>query len=166
MESLATYLSQQLEPIAAWFRSFNMPDPIVHWGHPVMMAIVVLVMGSTVAYAGWYGRLAADKDAALKSRIAHRRLAAWMSTFLFLGYTGGILSLVMQHHSILGSPHFWTGTVALGLLGLNGMISATKFGGEKPALRMVHAYVGTVVMALLIVHGIFGLKLGLSITGV
>jgi hypothetical protein len=163
MDSLSSRLSELLEPIAAWFRSLNVPEPIVHWGHPVMMGIVVLVLGSYVAYAGWQGRLAADKDVAIKSRADHRKLAPLMTLFIALGYTGGILSLVMHKHPILHSTHFWTGTVVLGLLALNGTLSLAGFWGDKQALRMSHAYVGTLAFLLLLIHGIFGLKLGLSI---
>lgn len=160
---MSTYLSDLLEPIAAWFRSLNMPEPIVHWGHPVMMGIVVLVLGSYVVYAGWNGRLAQDKDAAIKSRADHRKLAPLMFLFIALGYTGGVLSLVMQGQPILESPHFWTGTVVLGLLFTNSLLSKAGFWGDKPALRMLHAYLGTVAFSLLLIHGVLGLKLGLSI---
>lgn len=163
MESLSTSLSALLEPIAAWFRSLNMPEPIVHWGHPVMMGIVALVMGSYVVYAGWNGRLAEDKEVAAKSRADHRKLAPWMSLFLAMGYTGGVLSLVMQQQPILQSPHFWTGSAVLLLLFINGLVSITGFWGDKPAFRMLHAYLGTVAFGLLLLHGVLGLKLGLSI---
>jgi hypothetical protein len=163
MESLRTSLTQLLEPIAAWFRSLNIPEPITHWGHPVMMGIVVLVLGSYVAYAGWQGRLAADKEVAIAKRADHRKLAPLMTGFLALGYTGGILSLVMQQKPILESPHFWTGTIVLGLLFLNSGLSKAGFWGDKPSFRMAHAYIGTLAFLLLLVHGAFGLKLGLSI---
>ncbi len=88
-------LRELLEPIAAGFRSLGVPEPIVHWGPPLMMGIVVLVLGSYVGLAGWRGRLAADKEAALKSRADHRKLAPLMFLFIALGYTGGVLSLVM-----------------------------------------------------------------------
>ena len=61
-----------------------------------MMGIVIFVMGSYVAYAGWRGRLAADKEVAAKYRADHRKLAPFMFLFLALGYTGCVLSLVMQ----------------------------------------------------------------------
>lgn len=163
MQAFATRLNELLEPIAAWFRSLNVPEPIVHWGHPVMMGIVVLVMGSYVAYAGWQGRLAEDKEAAAKNRADHRKLAPLMSLFIALGYTGGVLSLVMQRQPILQSPHFWTGTIVLVLLGLNGSTSLAGFWGDKAGLRMTHAYIGTVAFLLLLVHGFLGLKLGLSL---
>jgi hypothetical protein len=114
-------------------------------------------------YAGWRGRLAEDKEVALKNRADHRKLAPLMSLFITLGYTGGILSLVMQGQPIMESPHFWTGSAAVLLLWSNGLISLSGFGGNNSALRMTHAYIGTLIMGLLIVHAAFGLKLGLSI---
>ncbi len=157
-------LVEVLEPIAAWFRSLGTPEPIVHWGHPVMMGIVVVVMGSYTAYAGWQSRLTVDAEVADKNRADHRKLAPLMFLFISLGYTGGVLSLVMQKQPILESTHFWTGTAAIGLLTVNSLLALTGFGGEKKdVFRTIHAYVGAGIMLLLLVHGVFGLKLGLSI---
>ncbi len=156
-------LTEILEPIAAEFRSLGIPEPIVHWGHPVMMAIVVFVMGSFVALAGWRGRVVEDKDAAIKSRSDHRKLAPWMFLFMALGYIGGVLSLVMQHKPILESPHFYTGSVVLLLLLINSAISLSGFCGNKAGLRTVHAYVGSTALCILFVHAVLGLKLGMSL---
>ncbi len=158
-----TNFSQLLEPIAEQFRRLGTPEPIVHWGHPAMMAIVVFVMGSFVGLAGWRGRVVADAKAAIKSRADHRKLAPWMLLFIAAGYTGGVLSLVMQYQPILESPHFWTGSIVLILLAVNGAISLSGFGGNKPVLRTVHAYLGSVALCLLFLHAILGLKLGLAI---
>lgn len=156
-------LSEWLEPIAAWFRSMSLPEPIVHWGHPLMMGIVVFVMGSVVGLTGWRGRELADRQAAAKSWADHKKIAPLMFLFIALGYTGGVLSLVMQKQPILESPHFWTGTVAIVLLTVNGLLAATRFGKNKAALRTAHAYLGSVALCLLFLHAVFGLKLGLSI---
>ncbi|HAZ48709.1 MAG TPA: DUF4079 domain-containing protein [Cyanobacteria bacterium UBA11369] len=152
-----------LEPIADKFRSMGIPDPVVHWGHPLMMAIVVFVMGSFVGLAGWRGRTIADEATAAKSRMEHRKLAPLMFLFMATGYTGGVLSLVMQHQPILESPHFWTGSIVLLLLAINGLISVTGFGGNKPNLRTVHAYLGSVALVVVFIHAVLGLKLGLAI---
>ncbi|MEQ8754659.1 MAG: DUF4079 domain-containing protein [Coleofasciculus sp. G1-WW12-02] len=157
-------LSQALEPLAAWFRSIGVPEPIVHWGHPVMMGIVIIVLGSFVAYMGWRSRLTKDGEVAAKSRASHRQLAPLMYLFIALGYTGGVLSLVMQHKPIFESPHFWTGSSAVILLGINALIALTGFGGNKKEFfRTAHAYLGSTIMILLVVHIFLGLKLGLSI---
>jgi Protein of unknown function (DUF4079) len=155
-------VSNALEPIADWFRSFGMPEPIVHWGHPAMMAIVIFVLGSFVGWVGWQGRIAEDKEDALKNRAEHRKLAPWMFLFIAMGYTGGVLSLVMQQKPIFESPHFWTGSIVLLLLALNGVLSLSGFFG-KTTLRTVHAFVGTTALFLLFLHAALGLKLGLSI---
>ncbi|MEM6437590.1 MAG: DUF4079 domain-containing protein [Cyanobacteria bacterium P01_D01_bin.115] len=160
---MAAQLTAWLKPIADWFAGFNLPAPIVHWGHPLMMGIVIFVLGFYVAWAGWRGRTAEAAEVSNKALGDHKKLAPMMFLFIALGYTGGILSLVMQNQPILESPHFWTGSSAIGILGLNGAISATKFGGGQPALRAAHAYIGSIAMAVLIVHAALGVKLGLSI---
>ncbi|MBD2778168.1 DUF4079 domain-containing protein [Iningainema tapete] len=156
-------ISEVLEPIAAWFRSLGVPEPVVHWGHPLMMAIVVFVMGSFVGLTGWRGKLVEDKDAALKSRSEHRKLAPWMFLFMALGYTGGVLSLVMQHQPILESSHFLTGSIVLLLLFINGAIAWSGFVGNKTALRAIHAYLGSTALCIMFLHALLGLKLGIAI---
>jgi len=157
-------VSAILEPIAAQFRNMGIPYPVVHWGHPLMMAIVIFVMGSFVGWAGWRGRTVADKDVASKNRSAHRKLAPWMFLFLAGGYTGGLLSLVMQHQPILSSSHFWTGSFVLVLLAINGVVSGTNFWGNKAALRTAHAYLGSTALCILFIHAVLGLKMGLRIS--
>ena len=39
-----TNLSELLEPLAAWFRSLGIPEPIVNWGHPVMVIVVFVLV--------------------------------------------------------------------------------------------------------------------------
>ncbi|MEL6855613.1 MAG: DUF4079 domain-containing protein [Cyanobacteria bacterium J06607_13] len=151
-----------LEPIANWFAQFNLPESIVHWGHPAMMAIVVFVMGGFAAYAGWQGRLATDSGVAVAQKQQHAKVAPLMYLFIVLGATGGILSLVMQGEPILESPHFWTGMGAIALLTANALIAATKFGKGRKTLRSAHAYIGSTALVLLVVHAFFGAQLGLS----
>jgi len=153
-----------LEPIAQFFRSLNFPEPVVHWGHPLMMSIVVFVMGASVGLTGWLGRLARESDSVSNNLSSHRQIAPFMFLFMALGYTGGLLSLVMQHQPTLESPHFWTGSILLGLLAINGSISLFGFGGENKSLfRTIHAYLGSIALVLMVIHAVFGLKLGLSI---
>ncbi|MEM9484615.1 MAG: DUF4079 domain-containing protein [Cyanobacteria bacterium P01_F01_bin.116] len=163
---MTSSLRAYLEPIASWFAQFGLPEPITHWGHPVMMGIVIFAMGSTAAIAGWKIRTGDDPAATMGSmpvRKLHKKVSLWMTTFIAMGYSGGLLSLVMQDQPILESPHFWTGSAVLSLLGLNGAISMSKFGGGQDSLRSAHAYIGTAAVALMVVHAALGLKLGLSI---
>ena len=158
-------LRELLEPIAEWFSSLGTPEPIIHWGHPLMMGIVVFVMGSAVGIAGWRGRtlMATDTELAIKNKTDHRKIAPLMYIFLAAGYTGGLLSLVMQGQPILESPHFWTGSVVIILLTINAVIAATGFIGNKETLRTVHAYLGSLALGVMVFHAVLGLKLGLSI---
>lgn len=160
-----TNLRELLEPIAEWFNSLGTPEPIIHWGHPLMMGIVVFIMGSAVGLAGWRGRtlMATDTELAIKNKADHRKIAPLMYIFLAAGYIGGLLSLVMQEKPILESPHFWTGSVVIILLTINAIIAATGFMGNKETLRTVHAYVGSLALAVMVFHAVLGLKLGLSI---
>ncbi|NJK29247.1 MAG: DUF4079 domain-containing protein [Acaryochloris sp. RU_4_1] len=151
-----------LAPIAHFFQSLGLPEPIVHWGHPTMMAIVVLVMGSYAGVKGWQGRLATDAEAGSKNRAAHAQVVPWMFLFIVLGYTGGVLSLVMQDHPIFESPHFWTGTIVIALLATNAVLSLANFWGAG-SLRTAHAYLGSSALVLLLVHAFLGLQLGLSL---
>lgn len=157
-----TNLKDILEPIANIFRNMGIPEPITHWGHPLMMGIVIFAMGTFVGISGWRTRTSTDEEVATKSRTDHRKAAPLMFLFLALGYTGGLLSLVMQKQPILESPHFWTGSVVLILLATNGVLSA-GFGNDKGTLRTIHAYLGSVALVLLFIHAALGLKLGLSI---
>ncbi len=163
MENFSDTLSQALEPTAAWFRTFAMPDPIIHWGHPMMMGIVLVAMGGYVGWTGWQVRLnSTEMESNQKQRAEHRKVAPLMFMFIAMGYTGGVLSLVMQNHHILESPHFISGTAIILLLGTNGILAATNFGNTL-GLRTAHAYIGSIALALFAVHAILGIRLGLSL---
>ena len=158
-------LRASIQPIADWFNTLGTPEPIVHWGHPLMMAIVAFVMGGAAALAGWRGRTLAttNTEVAMKNKADHRKIAPLMYIFLVLGYTGGVLSLVMQGQPILESRHFVTGTIVITLLTINALLAATGFIGNKEVARTVHAYIGSAALLVIVAHAAFGLKLGLSI---
>ncbi len=156
-------IRQFLEPIADIFRNLGLPEPIVHWGHPLMMAIVVFVMGGFVGLTGWRRGVVTDEAIALESGYNHRKMAPAMFLFMALAYTGGVLSLVMQEQKIFESPKVRTGSVVLGLLATNGFISLTKFGGIQAALRTYHADIGSIALCIIFIHAVLGLRLGLAI---
>jgi len=161
--ALGKTIAQYISPIADQFTNLGIPEPIVHWGHPFFMSIVIVAMGSYAGITGWKVRLQKDDP----SRSAHKRVALWMTTFLAMGYTGGLLSLVMQKQPLLESPHFWTGSAVLLLLGLNGSLSLFGFGNQNVEIankfRTAHALVGTATLSLLVFHALLGVRLGLSI---
>ncbi len=61
-----------------------------------MMAIVVFAMGSFVGFTRWRRRVVTDEAIAIENGSNHRKMAPFMFLFMALGYTGGVLSLVMQ----------------------------------------------------------------------
>jgi Protein of unknown function (DUF4079) len=162
---MAESVSQFLEPIASQFRAMNLPEPLTHWGHPFFMSIVMFGMGGYGIYAGWKGRLltATDVDAAIKNKTEHKKIMPVMFLMMVIGASGGLLSLVMQNHAVMGSSHFLTAVAMLSLLTINGLISGTGFGGNNPGLRKAHAYLGSSILIVMVVHALMGLKLGLSI---
>jgi len=104
MTELATKLTDSIQPIADQFQSLHIPEPITHWGHPFFMGIVIVAMGSFVAILGWRSRTTTDTEIANKNKADHRKVAPLMTVFLATGYTGGLLSLVMQGKPLLESP--------------------------------------------------------------
>jgi Protein of unknown function (DUF4079) len=157
-------LQNMLELVADWFSALGVPEPVVHWGHPAMMAVVLFVMGTFVGLTGWKGRTLSEKDpdTAVKNWLDHRKIAPLMFLFIVLGYSGGVLSLVMQNKSVFESPHFWTGSAIITLLSFNALLAATNFGGQG-SLRTAHAFIGSTALALFVLHAALGLNLGLSI---
>ncbi|BDA43402.1 hypothetical protein COCOBI_04-4140 [Coccomyxa sp. Obi] len=151
-----------LTPQAEYFSSLNLPDWLVHWGHPGNMAVVLVAMGLYGSlYLGWQLRLSDDDATVIKARDLHPKLATGMTIFFALGALGGIMSLIMQGKPIFSSPHVTTGLWGLALLSLQGMLSL--FFDEEPGLRTAHAYLGSGIMALFVIHAFLGLQLGLSI---
>jgi hypothetical protein len=61
----------------------------------------------------------------------------------------------------MSSPHFVTGMAGLVALAFQAMLPL--FFADDPNARGIHAYLGTGIMALFLVHAALGLQLGLSI---
>lgn len=154
-------IAKALQPAADTFASFNLPTPLIKFGHPGNMAVVLLAMGGYGTYLGWQLRLSDDPDVIAKAKDLHPKLALGMTLFFSLGAIGGLTSLVVQGKPLYQEPHAFTGTIGLVLLYLQGMLSL--FFEDDPAARSIHAYFGTGIMALFIVHMTLGINLALSL---
>lgn len=112
---------------------------------------------------GWKIRNGADgdEDALEEARGLHWKLTSGAFVFFALGASGGVLSLLMQGKPVLESPHFVSGMTGLSLLAVQACLPL--FFSEGASVRTAHAYLGTSIFALMLVHGALGLKLGLSI---
>ena len=149
-----------LEPQAQFFSTLNLPEPLIHWGHPANMAVVLFAMGGYGSWLGWQIRLSDDADMIEKAKDMHPKLVGGMAAFFAVGALGGMMSLLMQGKDIFSSPHFVSGVSGLVLLALQAMMPL--FFQDDPNARGIHAYLGTGIMALFVVHAALGLQLGLS----
>ncbi|KAF8101814.1 hypothetical protein N665_0201s0129 [Sinapis alba] len=147
-------------PFVEIVKSLNLPDWLVHWGHPGNMAVVLFAMGGYGTYLGFRIRYSDDIEEKAKAKDLHPKLLAGMFFFFSLGATGGITSLLTSDKPIFESPHAVTGFIGLALLTIQTVLP-TLFK-DKPELRGVHGILGSGIMALFLVHSAFGLQLGLS----
>nr|GMD44524.1 Di-heme cytochrome, transmembrane [Ipomoea batatas] len=147
-------------PFVELVKSLNLPDWLVHWGHPGNMAVVLFAMGGYGTYLGFRIRFSNDVEERAKAKDLHPKLLAGMFFFFALGATGGITSLLTSDKPILESPHAVTGLIGLSLLTIQTLLPALFEG--NPGLRNVHGILGSGIMTLFLVHFALGLQLGLS----
>jgi phosphatidylglycerophosphate synthase len=77
-------IKEILQPIADVFSSMEIPEPIVHWGHPLMMAIVIFAMGRFAGMTGWRIRRSQEVDVVASNKGEHRKVAPLMFLFITL----------------------------------------------------------------------------------
>ncbi|KAI3687828.1 hypothetical protein L1987_81531 [Smallanthus sonchifolius] len=147
-------------PFVELVKSWNLPDWLVHWGHPGNMAVVLFAMGGYGTYLGFRIRFSDDVEEKAMAKDLHPKLLAGMFFFFALGATGGVTSLLTSDKPILESPHAVTGLIGLTLLAIQTALP-TLFEGN-PGLRNVHGILGSGIMTLFVVHAALGLQLGLS----
>ncbi|CAI8602489.1 unnamed protein product [Vicia faba] len=148
------------EPFVEIVKSLNLPDWLVHWGHPANMAVVLFAMGGYGTYLGFRIRYSDDAEEKAKAKDLHPKLLAGMFFFFALGATGGVTSLLTSDKPIFDSPHAVTGVIGLALLTIQTILPSLFEG--NPALRNVHGILGSSIMTLFLIHAAFGLQLGLS----
>lgn len=147
-------------PFVELVKSWNLPEWLVHWGHPGNMAVVLFAMGGYGTYLGFRIRFSDDVEEKAKAKDLHPKLLAGMFFFFALGATGGVVSLLTSDKPIFESPHAVTGLIGLSLLTAQTLLP-TLFEGN-PGLRNVHGILGSGIMTLFLVHAALGLQLGLS----
>ncbi|XWS66833.1 hypothetical protein CRYUN_Cryun05aG0234900 [Craigia yunnanensis] len=153
-------VSSLFGPFVELVKSWNLPDWLVHWGHPGNMAVVLFAMGGYGTYLGFRIRNSDDVEEKAKAKDLHPKLLGGMFFFFALGATGGITSLLTSDKPVFESPHAVTGFIGLTLLTIQ-TILPTLFEGN-PGLRNVHGILGSGIMTLFLIHAALGLQLGLS----
>lgn len=162
LPELANSLREALTPQADLFKTYDLPEALIHWGHPGNMAVVLLAMGVYGSgYLGWQIRTSTNEAVVIEAKDKHPKIALGMTAFFSAGALGGIVSLLMQGKPIFESSHVVSGLVGLSLLYIQAILP-TLFAGNKD-LRTVHAFLGTSILGLFIVHAGLGLQFGLSL---
>ncbi|XP_078427576.1 translation initiation factor [Wolffia australiana] len=156
----ASAVRSAFRPFVELVKTLNLPDWLVHWGHPGNMAVVLFAMGGYGTYLGFRIRFSDDVEEKAKAKDLHPKLLGGMFFFFALGATGGVTSLLTSDKPILESPHAVTGLIGLALLTIQTVLPSLFEG--KPELRNVHGLLGSGIMALFLVHAALGLQLGLS----
>ncbi|KAJ4704967.1 Di-heme cytochrome, transmembrane [Melia azedarach] len=147
-------------PFVELVKSWNLPDWLVHWGHPGNMAVVLFAMGGYGTYLGFRIRYSDDVEEKANAKDLHPKLLGGMFFFFALGATGGITSLLTSDKPIFESPHAVTGFIGLALLTIQTILPALF--EDNPGLRNVHGILGSGIMTLFLIHAALGLQLGLS----
>ncbi|XP_042947051.1 uncharacterized protein LOC122280133 [Carya illinoinensis] len=147
-------------PFVELVKSWNLPDWLVHWGHPGNMAVVLFAMGGYGTYLGFRIRFSDDVEEKAKAKDLHPKLLGGMFFFFALGATGGITALLTSDKPIFESPHAVTGLIGLALLTTQSALPVLF--ENNPGLRSVHGILGGGIMSLFLVHAALGLQLGLS----
>ncbi|XP_047156309.1 uncharacterized protein LOC124827326 [Vigna umbellata] len=147
-------------PFVDVVKSLNLPDWLVHWGHPANMAVVLFAMGGYGTYLGFRIRYSENVEEKAKAKDLHPKLLAGMFFFFALGATGGITALLTSDKPIFESPHAVTGVIGLALLTIQTVLPSLFEG--NPGLRNVHGILGSGIMTLFLVHFALGLQLGFS----
>ncbi|KZV26182.1 hypothetical protein F511_06349 [Dorcoceras hygrometricum] len=156
----AATVTSVFNPFVELVRSWNLPDWLIHWGHPGNMAVVLFAMGGYGTYLGFRIRFSDNAEEKAMAKTLHPKLLGGMFFFFALGATGGIISLLTSDKSIFESPHAVTGFIGLTLLTVQTILPALF--EENPGLRNVHGILGSGIMTLFLVHAALGLQLGLS----
>jgi hypothetical protein len=142
-------------------RDLQLPEALVHWGHPLAMTIAVLAMGSYGIYQGLVIRSKESSAAVRAARSSHPTIMAALGVIMFIGAQGGLTSLLVQRQPILESPHSATALLVLSMFllqALSGLAIPTA-----PVFRDLHAYFGFATAAALLAHIYTGFSLGVSI---
>ncbi|KAJ4784683.1 translation initiation factor [Rhynchospora pubera] len=147
-------------PFVDLVKTWNLPDWLIHWGHPGNMAVVLFAMGGYGTYLGFRIRLSKDPEEKAKAKDLHPKLLAGMFFFFALGATGGITALLTSDKPIFESPHAVSGAIGLGLLTIQSILPALF--EDNPGLRTVHGLLGSSIMTIFLFHLAFGLQLGSS----
>jgi hypothetical protein len=142
----------------------QVPAFLKQWFHGANMLIALGAMGGYGTYLGWQIRAGNGNDATFgtpdTAAQLHPKLMGIMSLVFLAGGQGGVLFNLLAGKPILESPHAVSALAGLLLLAANAGISTVMT--DSAQLRTAHAFLGTSLMAVLVVHAGLGVKLALA----
>lgn len=149
------------------FKALDIAPLILKWGHGTAMATVLLAMGGTGTFLGWKIRQGEGSERywvtlGKTAREQHPLIMGLAFFNFFLGGSGGLVLTAVQDKPILESPHAVTALIGLSLM-LVQAATPLLFKGNGKGARTFHAYLGSALMLVLVVHLIDGINFGLSI---
>lgn len=142
-------------------RSLNLPEPLIHWGHPVAMILAISFLGGYGLYQGYLIRSSKDISAKRKAAAFHPTLMSILIGVMFIGAQGGLSSLLVQEHPILESSHAGSALLMFGMLTVQALLSSLI--SVSPIARNAHAYFGVATIAVVLYHITTGFSLGLEL---
>jgi hypothetical protein len=133
--------------------------------HALNMAVVLFAMGGYGTYLGWKVRAGNGGDDTFGTPFSaadlHPKLMLGCFFFFLAGGQGGLLFNILQNRPVLESPHAVSALAGLMLLAANGVLAGAM--GENPQLRTAHAFLGSSLVAVLLIHAGLGVQQLLSL---
>lgn len=68
-------IERSLKPVADSLQGLNLPEALIHWGHPANMAVVLFAMGGYGSYLGWQIRTSDDADTIIMAKQMHPKVS-------------------------------------------------------------------------------------------
>lgn len=160
-------LTRPLEQYASlWvplFEKVDVPEALLHWGHPAAMTSVLFSMGLYGAFLGVQIRQGQGSTVfpgsidGKNARELHPLVMGGAFFFFVLGGQGGLVLNKFFENPTLQSNHAVTAYLSLAALAIQATLP-----NFFPVARDAHFYLGTAIMALLFLHAAFGLQLATS----
>jgi hypothetical protein len=142
----------------------QVPQFVKQYFHGANMALALGAMGGYGTYLGYMVRAGKGDEPTFgtpdTAAQLHPKLMTIMTLVFLAGGQGGVLFNLLAGKPILESPHAVTALAGLLLLAANAGISTVMT--DSAQLRTAHAFLGSSLMAALLVHAGLGVKLALA----
>ncbi len=149
-------VQHQLDQVVPILATWNLPQPVVQWGHPIAMSSVIVLCLFTGMFFGIQIKKGRGNNKywfSLGKTAREQHPTAMLLAFanFFIGATGGLSALAGQGKSVLESPHALTSIAAMGLMVIQTLTPLAIPSGGKLA-RKAHSALGMLLVTLILVN--------------